>query len=248
MRPSRFAVLSQPSGIVHLFWRCHNREFLLKGFQSKWLYFQSLIRGLMHRGTNGSVKLHAFCLMDNHTHQQVSYENGASKLSHYMRVANGIFGQAFNKVFKRSGKVANERPKTPPIGDIAAQIRVHIYIETNPIRAKIAKLEMLRFLKWTSYRFYAYGIVDEWTQHLTHPQWYLDLAKTPEQRQVAYRRMVRAALKEENPRNPERKIFNFLGRFIGTSDWVKEQEKALRARLSVLRNSSTGARASPVLC
>jgi len=248
MRPSRFAILSQPAGIVHLFWRCHNREFLLKGLQTKWLYLQSLICGLKHRGTNGSVKLHAFCLMDNHTHQQVSYEGGASKLSHFMRVANGIFGQRFNKLFSRSGKVANERPKTPLIGDVVSQIRVHIYIETNPIRAGMAKLEMLRFLKWSSYRFYAYGIVDEWTQHLTHPQWYLDLAKTPEQRQAAYRKMVRNALENENTKKPAKQILNFLGRFIGNADWVKKQEEALRTRLSVLSNVSAMARGSPALC
>ena len=54
--------------------------------------------------------------MSNHVHQQMSYQNGATKLSHFMRVAHGTFGMRFNRAFNRSGKVANDRPKTPLIG------------------------------------------------------------------------------------------------------------------------------------
>jgi REP element-mobilizing transposase RayT len=73
MRLSRFAVLSKPSGIVHLFWRCHNREYLLDRPKVKKLFFDSLVFGLQHRGTDSSVKLHSFCLMGNHVHQQMSF-------------------------------------------------------------------------------------------------------------------------------------------------------------------------------
>ncbi len=180
MRVSRYQVLSQPIGSVHLFWKCHNSEYLLDRAGAKNLFFQSLIRGLKHRGSDDSVKLQSFCLMSNHVHQQMSYSAGAAKLSHVMRVAHGTFGMRFNRAFNRSGKVANERPKTPLINGVESEMRVHFYIEANPIRAGMVKPEKLRFYFWNSYRFYAHGEVDEWTQHITPPQWYIDLGKAPQ--------------------------------------------------------------------
>ena len=235
MRTSRFFILSQPSGIVHLFWRCHNREYLLDRPRAKGLFFQSLIFGLKHRGSFNSVKLHAFCLMSNHVHQQMSYENGVQKLSHVMRVAHGLFGRLFNNAFKRSGKVANERPKTSLIGDPVSQMKVHFYIEANPVRAGMVKLEKLRFYFWNSYRFYAYGEVDEWTSAITAPQWYLELGTTPEVRQKAYRNLFQYYLNQT-----VLVASQFLKRFIGTEIWVQHQELGLkkvlesRARLKLL--------------
>ena len=226
MRVSRFSVLSKPTGIVHLFWRCHNREYLLDRPDAKKLFFQSLIFGLGHRGSDSSVKLHAFCLMGNHVHKQMSFRNGAIKLSHFMRVANGRFGQLFNKKFERSGKVANERPKTPLIGDTESQMRVHFYIEANPIRANKRTFENLRFDLWNSYRYYAHGEVDEVTKHLTPPEWYLALGSSSKERQRSYRKLFLDYL-ERSLRSGAK----FLKRFIGTALWMKDQEVALKALL-----------------
>ena len=61
--------------------------------------------------------------MSNHIHQQMSYSDGATKFSHVMRVAHGTFGMRFNRAFGRSGKVANERPKTPLVGGTEAEMK-----------------------------------------------------------------------------------------------------------------------------
>jgi putative transposase len=240
MRISRYQALSQPSGNVHLFWKCHNSEYLFERDGAKKLFFQSLILGLKHRGSGDSVKLHAFCLMSNHVHQQMSFSNGAAKLSHVMRVAHSSFGMRFNRAFNRSGKVANERPKTPLVGDRESEMRVHFYIEANPIRAGMVKLEKLRSFFWNSYRFFAYGDVDEWTQHLTLPDWYLELGRTPQERQKNYRALFR--------KNLEQTIITwtqFLSYFIGTASWVRERETELKKRLEIRLVAS--ARASPQL-
>jgi putative transposase len=153
-------------------------------------------------------------------------------------VAHGIFGQRFNKKFNRSGKVANERPKTPLVGGLEAEIRVHFYIEANPIRAGMTTAHKLRYLFWNSYRFYAHGIIDEWTKHLTPPQWYLDLGKTPAERQRAYRELFRKYL--------EQKLIDwtqFLSRFIGSPLWIREKQMGLKERL--LARIPASARASP---
>ena len=238
MRVSRYQVLSQSSGVVHLYWKCHNSEYLLERAGAKKLFLQSLISGLKHRGSGDSVKLHTFCLMSNHVHQQMSYSDGATKLSHVMRVAHSKFGAAFNRAFARSGKVANERPKTPLIGGTEAEMRVHFYIEANPIRAGMVKLEKLKYFFWNSYRFYAYGVVDEWTQHLSPPQWYLDLGKTPPERQKAYRQLFRKYLEQTTLNWTQ-----FLSHFIGDVLWVRSMESRLKEQLYA--KGLVSARASP---
>ncbi len=238
MRVSRYQVLSQSNGIVHLFWKCHNSEYLFDRAGAKKLFFQSLISGLKHRGSDDSVKLHTFCLMSNHIHQQMSYSDGATKLSHVMRVAHGTFGMRFNRAFGRSGKVANERPKTPLVGGIEAEMRVHFYIEANPIRAGMVKPEKLRFYFWNSYRFYAHGEVDEWTKHITPPQWYIDLDQTPEGRQRAYRVLFRKYLEQTTVTWTQ-----FLSHFIGDALWVRKMETSLKEQLCA--RGLAIARASP---
>ncbi len=238
MRLSRYQILSEATGNVHVFWRCHDRKHLLDQAGAKKLFFQSLVIGLQHRGSDDSVKLHAFCLMDNHVHQQMSYSKGVTKLSHVMRVAHGIFGQRFNKKFNRSGKVANERPKTPLVGGLEAEMRVHFYIEANPIRAGMTTLQKLRFFFWSSYRFYGHGIVDEPTKHLTPPQWYLDLGKTPAERQRAYRELFRKYLEQTSVSWGQ-----FLDRFIGSPLWIWEKQIALKKQ--IFARTEASARASP---
>jgi hypothetical protein len=238
MRLSRNQILSEPTGNVHLFWRCHDRKHLLEQPGAKQLFFQSLVTGLKHRSSDHSVKIHAFCLMDNHVHQQMSYSNGATKLSQMMRVAHGIFGQRFNRKFNRSGKVANERPKTPLVGGLEAEMRVHFYIEANPIRAGMTTLQKLRYFFWNSYRFYAYGEIDEWTKHLSTPRWYMDLGNTPQVRQKAYRELFRKYLEQVVVTWTQ-----FLSHFIGSPTWIREKENSIKAQICT--RILAGARASP---
>jgi hypothetical protein len=156
-----------------------------------------------------------------------------------MRVSHGIFGRLFNNLYRRSGKVANERPKTPLIGDIKSQMRVHLYIEANPVRAKMVKIEGLRTFLWNSYRYYAHGDVDEYTKHLSPPDWYLGLGATPEKRQSVYRVLFR-----EYVESTFQSGVNYLKRFIGSSVWVKECELALRLTAK-LRRGDACARTAP---
>ena len=140
-----------------------------------------------------------------------------------MRSAHSIFGQAFNRIHKRSGKVANERPKTSLVENQEHALRVHFYIEANPVRANKIKIEKLRFYKYSSYRFYAYGEKDELTKHLKIPNWYLELGKTFQERQKNYRYLFSKYL-EENLKTL--KIYEEL--FIGGISWLLEKRKNLQ--------------------
>ncbi len=146
---------------------------------------------------SSKVKLHTYCLMDNHAHMQMSYDDDSSYLSSFMRVSHARFGQTFNKIFGRSGKVANERPKTPLIENSEHCMRVHFYIEANPVRANMVSLEKLKFYKYSCYKFFAHGIKDSWSKLLTLPEWYVTLGKTPRSRQSKYRKLFLKYLTSE---------------------------------------------------
>ena len=218
---------------VHLYWQCHNRLQLLRGFDAKKILFNSLIHGLSVRNLDSAIQLHAFCLMDNHVHQQVSYKSGVQRLSRFMRLVNGKFGRNYNDKHGRSGAVLNSRPKTPVIQDeLQSQMRVHFYIEANPIRARIKTVQNLRTYFWNSYRLYAFGEIDQYTRYLTPPSWYLQLANTAAERQRKYRELFENYLKEVKLIS-----FNPISRFIGGQNWSETQNERLR---SWLRTHHTG--------
>lgn len=234
MRLSRSKLLSSPKGTVHLYWRAHNREFLLGSSEIKRLYFESLKIGLNHRNTDSKVKLHAFCIMSNHHHSQMSYENDSKYLSRFMRVAHSRFGTYFNKIHERTGKVANERPKTPLVGDQESEMRLHFYIEANPIRAGLTILEKLRYYYWNSYRYYAYGEIDDVTSAITPPAWYIALGSTAKARQEKYRKLFRFYLEQSLIQSKW-----FFARFIGNAEWIMRQEELLKKKIRATEQFTT---------
>jgi putative transposase len=219
MRVPRKILISENSGIVHEYWRCHNKDFLLNSDSVKSLYLRSTKTGLTDRKSDGQIQLHAFCIMDNHSHQVLQYSGGVDLLSRFMRVSHSEFGRRLNRLFNRSGAVGNARPGTSVIQETAeSQMRAHMYVEANPIRAGKRTLENLKYYSYSSYRFYAYGIIDEFTQMLTPPEWYLQLGSTPEERQEQYRILFAAYVGEGRPKPRE-----YFARFFGDVSWRIER-------------------------
>lgn len=217
MRIKRSLLLWPLSSTVHLYWRCHNREFYLQDTDIKSLYMNSVERALKYKNQGDHCKIHAFCAMGNHFHQSTSYSNGSQNLSNFMRYANSVFGASYNRTKKRSGKVAEGRPKTPLIQDRSHEMMVHFYIEANPIRAGFRKSENLGSYIYSSYGFYAFGKKTRFTHLLTVPQWYLELGKTPIERQRKYRRLFAAYIERELKNQ-----LNFLKNFIGDLHWIDQ--------------------------
>ena len=234
MRIPRSIQLHQEFGFVHKYWRCHNREFLLEDNAVKSTYMNCTKYALLHKSSGSNVKLHSYCLMDNHTHMQMSYNESSGWLSSFMRISHAKFGLSFNREHKRSGKVANERPKTPLIENTEYLMRVHFYIEANPVRANKISFKKLRFYKYSSYRFYAYGTKDSWSELLTTPEWYLELGKTAVERQRKYRKLFLEYLQESLTKKSQ----EMLQLFIGSPLWKEqmfEKAKDLIQKLQALK-------------
>lgn len=224
MRISRSIQLFPESGLVHQYWRCHNRENYLFPTQIKDMYFKCCSDALM--ATNKEKRnlvIHAFCIMSNHFHAMFTYFNGSISLSNFSRRAHGRFGAKYNKYNKRSGKVAEGRPKTPLVESKTHEMRVQFYIEANPIRANMCTLSGLKSYKYCSYAYYAYGIKNELTNILTPPDWYVSLGRTPKDRQKKYRKLFMRYLARQvkTPRV-------FFGLYIGTAEWIAEKKVTVR--------------------
>ncbi len=213
MRIPRSIQLFEPQGLLHQFWRCHNKEFYLKRPEMKSLYLQSIKQALKTHNKDNSLKIHAYTCMTNHFHSLMNYLDGSPNLSNFFRQAHSLFGARYNRLHDRSGKVAEGRPKTSLIENIEHQMRVHFYIEANPIRAGLCSEKQLRGYKHSSYRFYAWGISDEFTEILTIPEWYLALGKTARERQSRYRTLFQEYLGKPMGRE------EFFAPLIGSSLW-----------------------------
>lgn len=227
MRHSRFQVLHFNDAPVHMYWRCHNKEMYLEKESIKSIYMSTMKQTLeIQSSFKGKLDISAYCIMDNHFHQLIYYRDGALNLSNYMRRCHGIFGQKFNKIHNRSGKVAESRPKTSLIENVEHTMRVHMYIEANPIRAKKCTLKQLQYFKYCSYAFYAYGIENEFTSLIKVPHWYIELGTTPKQRQKKYRELFEQYLSES-----EFVKINLMAKFIGSKRWVMNEVQMLKNKI-----------------
>jgi len=80
--------------------------------------------------------IHAFCLMDNHYH--ILIQNSRENLSTGMRQLNAQYASYFNKRHNRVGHLWQDRFKSWYILDNKYLFTLFKYIESNPIKAKIA--------------------------------------------------------------------------------------------------------------
>jgi len=224
MRISRSIQLHPESASTHLYWRAHNKEFYLSAPEIKHMYLRCCQKASEKiNNIQKQVAIHSYCLMSNHVHLGTTYLSSSRSLSEWMRSCHGRFGASYNRLHHRSGKVAEGRPKTSLIQDDEHLMRVHFYIEANPIRAGLCQAENLHLQKYSSFRFYAYGIRDEFTCLLTIPDWYMKLGKTAKQRQAKYRTLFYTYLKES------KEAKNFSAQlFIGTECWLMKMKQKLR--------------------
>jgi len=82
------------------------------------------------------VILHDYALMDNHYHLLI--ETTQENLSSFMRIVNANYAQYFNKKYKRSGYLWQNRYKSKYITSEDYLYTLIKYIEYNPIEAKIS--------------------------------------------------------------------------------------------------------------
>lgn len=240
MRKSRRDVLSD-TGLFHKMWRGHNRETIFGKQRERHAYIKDLCDTQTDE-IRGQVEWYSYHIMSNHTHETGRVKrdekgelgNALRLFGNWMRNAHSRFGQRYNMNHDRQGKVAYDRPKTTQVRDTPEDMqRTVFYGDANPVRAGIVKHP--KNYAWSSYRFYAYGEKDAFTEHLTQPAWYLALGNTKRKRQRRYRQLCDRYLRREGLLNDE--PLDSVSDLDGEADQKEEQRVAAR--------KATNARAGP---
>ncbi|MDH5740652.1 MAG: transposase [Nitrospira sp.] len=103
---------------------------------------------LQHVVARFHLRLHAYCLMDNHFHLVV--ETPEANLSTAMRQLNGVYTQGFNRRHNRVGHVLQGRFKAILVDRDSYLLELCRYVVLNPVRAKATR--KANTYPWSSYR------------------------------------------------------------------------------------------------
>jgi len=121
-------------------------------------YFEELMCFYMK---SYGITLHNYCLMRNHYHLliEISQEN----LSKFMRQLNMNYAIYFNKKYKRVGHLWQGRFKSWYVTDVAYLYTLMLYIEQNPLKAKMVK--SLEAYPYSSYHHFLKKQIPECLQN-----------------------------------------------------------------------------------
>lgn len=207
--------------IFHLIWKTINGEFLLNSDEVKSAFLDRLFKFFSRSG--GNVLVYAFVLMSNHFHEAAELSNDCSFLSRWIRSAHSSFALWLNRRLGRCGPIGLGRPKTLVAQNQESLKRIMFYFDWNPVRAGMCRHPSDYY--FSSYRYYAYGEINEWTKHLTRPEWYIKLGNTDKKRQMAYVRLCdEYYYKDQLPSEAEAD----QGHMIGVPKLVAQRNSLMR--------------------
>jgi putative transposase len=173
------------------------------------------------------VEIHAWVFMTNHVHLLVT-PRSQSAVSNLMQSLGRQYVQYFNKTYQRSGTLWEGRFKSCIVQTSDYLLQCYRYIELNPVRAGIVNNPS--DYAWSSYRANAFGKA---SLLITPHNEYLQLGKTPEERQMHYRELFRFHL-ELNEVDNIRKSVN-KGLALGSDRFKEEVEANLNRRVTPLK-------------
>ena len=161
---------------VHVMQRGNNRQIIFRTASDREHYLYWLRRSAERYG----LQIHAWVLMDNHTHLLVTPAEECS-LARSMQLLGSRYVRWFNTRHDRTGTLFEGRYRSSVITDDRYYFACSRYIELNPVRAGMVSQPV--YHEWSSFHIQALGQVDPLWQ--PHPL-YLDLGKSPTSRQNAY--------------------------------------------------------------
>lgn len=122
------------AGYHHIINRGVNHCYIFNSNNDKDTFLQILNKSaILHK-----VIVHDYCLMDNHYHLLI--ETTKDNLSMFMRIVNANYAKYFNKKYKRSGHLFQDRYKSKYITSEDYLYTLIKYIENNPLEAKLSDI------------------------------------------------------------------------------------------------------------
>jgi REP element-mobilizing transposase RayT len=140
-RPLRIEYLG---ALYHITTRGNARQDIFLDDQDR----QRFLEVLAHVVARFHLRLHAYCLMDNHYH--LVLETPEANLSQAMRQLNGVYTQAFNRRHGRVGHVLQGRFKAIVVDRDSYLLELCRYVVLNPVRATMTRTPDT--YPWSSYQ------------------------------------------------------------------------------------------------
>ena len=142
------------AGIAHVFARGNNRQEIFRDDFDRERYLRLLERVVaVHRW-----RCLSYCLMNNHVHFLI--ETRAPNLGAGMRWLQGRYAQAFNRRYRRSGHLFENRYGATPVRSDAQFVTTVRYIVRNPVEAGLCATP--GEWRWSSHRDVVRHARPEW--------------------------------------------------------------------------------------
>ena len=133
------------SGIYHIMLRGINRQQIFEDEQDN-LKFIDILRDYK---TISGYKVFAYCLMGNHIHLLMKFED--EPIEQAMKRIIGRFAYWYNVKYRRTGHLFQDRFKSEPVDDEAYFLSCIRYIHQNPVKAKIGAINKYLYSSYNAY-------------------------------------------------------------------------------------------------
>jgi REP element-mobilizing transposase RayT len=140
-RPLR---IEYPGAVYHITSRGNDKKTVFKDDQDR----ETFLKIIAHVNKRYHWLCHAYCLMDNHYHLMIETPDGNLALG--MRQLNGVYTQARNKRYNKTGHLFQGRYKAILIQKDTHLLEVCRYVVLNPVRARM--VEKPEDWRWSSFR------------------------------------------------------------------------------------------------
>ncbi len=135
-----------PGALHHIIARGIDRKSIFKAQEDKDHFLQRLKKLL----EESDFKVYAWCIMENHFH--LLLQTGKVPLSTIMRKLLTGYAVNYNRKYKRTGHLFQNRYKSILCEKDAYLLRLVRYIHLNPVKANIIQVEELGCYTWTSHQ------------------------------------------------------------------------------------------------
>lgn len=164
----------------HIIQRGNNKEQIFYS-EGDYIYFLQILK---EAGAKYPCQIYAYCLMPNHFHLLMSPLQNNS-ISNFMKFAGVKHVRYTNKRYNRTGTLWEGRFRSSFIDDERYFTTCLLYIELNPVRAKLVKRP--ESYLWSSYSYRAFGNKETL---VTLDPWYKSLGESQLERQRSYRKLL----------------------------------------------------------
>lgn len=133
------------TGFYHIIIRGVNKQNIFNDDQDKMTYLSLLKK----YSAKLDIKIHAFCLMENHVHLLLEDKN--KNISLFMQCSSSTYAKYYNRKYDRIGHLFQERFKSEIIKDLKYFKTVLRYIIQNPEKANMCNASSF---PWSSIKLY----------------------------------------------------------------------------------------------